>query len=387
VSTVHLVVPEGVDDPGRPSGGNTYDRMLARGLAQRGWEVRSHEVAAPQGRGGGRYPAPDLAAALSALPSGEAVVVDGLVGSDRPDVLVGEAGRLRVVVLVHLPLGLDGPDREVAAVRSREREVLGAVSAVVTTSRWARSWLLDAYDLDPERVAVGVPGAEPARAVAGLPDGRRLLCVGAVVPAKGHDVLVEALARVAVGGWTLECVGSLERDPLFVDRLCRAVQHLGLAGRVRFCGALVGAALDDAYARADLLVTASRVETYGMVVTEALARGIPVLATRVGGLPEALGRTTGGRRPGILVPVDDPSATAGSLEQWLGDPAMREHLREAARERRRGMRRPRTTTRRRPARRARRPGAASASGTDRAGPEGSRRPTPPWPCRPRRCSR
>ena len=332
--TVHLVVPEGVDDPDRPSGGNTYDRMLARGLTGRGWDVRSHEVRGEHRLGGVSYPASALAAALSALPSGEVVVVDGLVGSDRPEVLVGEGGRLRVVVLVHLPLGLDGPDLDGAGARAREQVALRAVPAVVTPSRWTRRWLLDAYGLDAARVAVAVPGVEPARAVAVCPDGRRLICVGAVVPAKGHDVLLEALARVPVAGWTLECVGTLERDPAFVDGLKRAVQRLRLTGRVRFSGTLVGAALDAAYARADLLVTASRGETYGMVVTEALARGIPVLATRVGGLPEALGRAPGGRRPGILVPVDDPSALAGSLEQWLGDPGMREHLRAAARDRR-----------------------------------------------------
>jgi len=334
VTPVHLVVPEGVDDPGRPSGGNTYDRMLARGLTELGWDVRVHEVPADHGRRGVRFTASALEAVLSALPTGEVVVIDGLVGSDRPEVLVAAAGRLRIVVLVHLPLGLDGPASDAAAVRSRERVALQAVSAVVTPSRWTRRWLVQTYGLDAARVAVAVPGVEPAPAVAGCPDGRRLLCVGAVVPAKGHDVLLEALARVPATGWTLECVGTLERDPAFVDRLRRGAQDLGLSGRVRFSGVLVGTALDDAYARADLLVTASRGETYAMVVTEALARGIPVVATRVGGLPEALGRAPGGRRPGLLVPVDDRAALAGSLEQWLGDPALREHLRAAARDRR-----------------------------------------------------
>ena len=332
--TVHLVVPEGVDDPGRPSGGNTYDRMLAHGLAEHGWEVNPHEVPGDPRPGGSGFTASALATALAEVPSGGVAVVDGLVGSDRPEVLVAESERLRVVVLVHLPLGLGALGRDAAPVRVRERAALRAVPAVVTTSRWTRRWLLETYGLDAARVAVAVPGVAPARVVDGRADGRRLLCVGAVAPAKGHDVLLDALAHVRMGDWMLECVGPLGRDPAFVDRLRREVDDLGLSGRVRFSGALAGAALDGAYARSDLLVTASRGETYAMVVTEALARGIPVLATRVGGLPEAMGRAPGGRRPGILVPVDDPSALVGALEQWLGDPGVRGHLRAAARDRR-----------------------------------------------------
>ena len=219
------------------------------------------------------------------------VVVDGLVASAHPQVLEPESGRLRLVVLVHLPLGLGGPDGGAGDRRESERAALRCVAAVVTTSRWTRRWLLDAYGLDPARVVVAVPGVEAAEVVAGSPGGRRLLCVGAVIPAKGHDVLVEALARVSVRDWGCECVGSLERDPVFVDRLRARAADLGVADRVRLSGPLVGAELESAYAGCDLLVTASRGETYGMVVTEALARGIPVLATRVGGLP-------GGARPG-----------------------------------------------------------------------------------------
>ena len=275
-----------------------------------------------------------LAAVLDRVPSGGVVLLDGLVGSDHPQVLRAQAGRLRLVVLVHLPLGLAGADGGGADVREREAAAVHGVAAVVTTSRWTRRWLLDAYELDPERVSVAVPGVEPAAMVPGEPPGHRLLCVAAVIPAKGHDVLLEALARVARPGWVCDCVGSLERDPGFVEHLrCRATE-LGIADRVRLLGPLTGTALENAYAGADLLVTATRGETYGMVVTEALAHGIPVLATRVGGLPEALGHTPRGGRPGLLVPPDDPVALAGAIEQWLGDPRLRRHLRDAAADRR-----------------------------------------------------
>jgi len=106
---------------------------------------------------------------------------------------------------------------------------------------------------------------------------------------------------------------------------------------VEFAGPLTGDALEAAYTGSDLLVLPSRAETYGMVVTEALARGIPVAATEVGGVPEALGLDADGRRPGMLVPPGDPVALAVALRRWLTDTALRDRLRRSARARREGL--------------------------------------------------
>ena len=125
-------------------------------------------------------------------------------------------------------------------------------------------------------------------------------------------------------------MGSLDRDPEFGPT---RVRDHGLGDRVRFAGARTGAELDRAYAAADLLVLASHAETYGMVVTEALARGVPVVATDVGGVAEAL---AGG--PGLLVPPGDPAALGAALRAWLGDADLRGRLRGAARERRASLR-------------------------------------------------
>ena len=114
-----------------------------------------------------------------------------------------------------------------------------------------------------------------------------------MTPGKGHDVLLDALATAADLAWRCECVGSLDRTRLATA--CAAAPGSGLGDRVRFVGTRIGAELDRAYAAADLLVLASRAETYGMVVTEALARGVPVLATDVGGVTEALGQATTAR--------------------------------------------------------------------------------------------
>ncbi|MEV1328116.1 glycosyltransferase family 4 protein [Micromonospora costi] len=319
---MHVVLPNDIDDPGSPSGGNHYDRRLCRGLGERGWTVHEHPVA-------GDWPRPDasardaLAAALAALPDDAVVLLDGLVASATPQVLAPQAGRLRLVVLVHMPLGDDAEARALTAAR-----------AVVTTSGWTRERLLDRYDLNPAAVHVAVPGVDPAPPAAGTGTGGALLCVASVTPTKGHDVLAGALALAADLPWTCVCVGALTRDPGFVADLRARLATAGLADRVHLAGPRTGADLDAAYAAADLLVLPSRAETYGMVVVEALARGVPVLGTAVGGLPEALGRAPDGERPGLLVPPDDPPALAAALRRWLGDADLRDRLRGAARARR-----------------------------------------------------
>jgi glycosyltransferase involved in cell wall biosynthesis len=129
-----------------------------------------------------------------------------------------------------------------------------------------------------------------------------------------------------------------------VEDLRRRSLDSGLGDRVCFAGAQSGADLDRAYAAADLLVLASRGEAYGMVVTEALARGLPVVAADVGGLTEALGHGADGIRPGLLVPPDDPAAFGAALRAWLGDAELRGRLRRAAGERRESLSSWSTTT-------------------------------------------
>jgi len=333
VTEVHVVLPEGIDDPARPSGGNAYDRQVCRGLAALGWAVHEHAVP-------GAWPRPGeaahtaLARAVRRIPDGAAVLLDGLIASTAPEALVPQARRLRQVVLLHMPLGHRPPDSEAGAVRAREREVLAAAAAVVTTSAWTRRRLGELYALPGDRVHVAEPGVDAASLAPGTAAGDSLLCVAALTPDKGHDVLVDGLAMAGSLSWSCECVGSLVRDPAFADGVGRRARELGLGDRVRFPGALTGQKLDRAYAAADLLVLASRAETYGMVVSEALARGLPVLTTDVGGVTEALGHGEDGTRPGLLVPPGDPAALGAALRAWLEDAELRDRLRLAVRERR-----------------------------------------------------
>jgi hypothetical protein len=332
-SPVHVVMPGDVDDATVPSGGNTYDRRVCAGLAAARRPVR--EIAVP-----GAWPRPDAEAragldrALAAVPDGALVLVDGLVGCGVPDIVVPHARRLRLAVLVHMPLGDGTATGHAAKLNDLERATLRAANAVVATSRWAARRLVDRHGLAEDRVHIAPPGTDPAPLASGSGGAPRLLCVASVSAQKGHDLLVEALAAVADLPWTCECVGALRRDPAFVARLQELIDARGLGDRVRLTGPRTGKELAAVYAAADLAVLASRGETYGMVVTEALARGLPVLATAVGGVPEALGRDPYGNVPGLLTPPEDPQGISSALRHWLTDPDLRRRLIIAARHRR-----------------------------------------------------
>jgi len=339
---VHVVVPAGFDHPSQPTGGNIYDRRVCAGLAEAGWEVLVATVAAAEGPGksdaaAGQVPGSgdgtDLARVVSAIPDGETVLIDGLIASPAAAQLLPHTGRVRMTVLLHMPLATALDTHHDASAERSERAVLRAAAGVVVTSEWTRRQVLTRYAIPACRVHVARPGADRVTTQA-RPVRGQLICVGVLGRHKGQDLLVEALAGLADRDWHCVLAGSLDRDPAFVGQLQARIMRLGYGHRIRLSGILTGSALSHAYATADLLVAPSRSETYGMTVTEALAHGLPVIAAEVGGLPEALGSTADGTRPGQLIPPDDPAALAAALGDWLGDERYRHRLRAAARQRR-----------------------------------------------------
>ncbi len=334
----HCLVPAEIDDPARPSGGNHYDRRLIDGLRALGWTVREHRI-------GGLWPGTGtqageaLAEVLGGLPAGAIVLFDGLALDAAADALAAHCVRLRLVALLHapvascaMPVGMNAQ-----ALLQPMHTLLQHMRAIIVTSAWSQRCLCRHYGLATAQVAVALPGVDPAALAPVHPGGERLLCVARVSPLKGHDTLLRALGTLHGLTWHLSCIGPVD-DTRFLDDLHGIARAAEVDDRVRFLGPSSGPQLALAYQNADVLLLASRQESYGMVVSEALARGLPVIATAVGGIPEALGAAAAGPMPGLLVAPASPAALASAVRRWLTDAHLRGQLRLAARHRRSALR-------------------------------------------------
>ncbi len=310
-----------------PTGGYGYDRRIIEGLRQIGWRVNVGAL-------DGSFPLPTPAALEEAeavfarVPEGAVVMVDGLALGAMPEVAARHAGRVRLVALVHHPLALEtGLLPEVAKQLERsEKAALRLARHVVVTSE-ATAVALGPYDVERSRISVIVPGTDEGPLAPGSRDGvMRLLCVATLSPRKGHDLLIEALAPLASLPWKLTCVGSLTLSPETVAGVRAQIVRAGLGERIALVGALTGEALEAQFQAADVFVLPTRYEGYGMVVAEALARGLPVISTRTGAIPDLVGPDAG-----LIVPTDDGAALHAALARVLRNPTLLASLRDGAR--------------------------------------------------------
>jgi glycosyltransferase involved in cell wall biosynthesis len=320
------------------TGGYIYDREVLARLAALGWECVVHRL-------DDSFPQPTPAAlraaraAFASVPAGGVAVIDGLAlpGLDR--VLGDEARRLALVALVHHPVALETGLEPALAERfaADERRALALVRRVITTSQWtARA--LARFDVGIDKIRVAEPGVD-ARTTAGpaaaevasaapraASDTVNLLCVGTLTPRKGHALLFDALAELRDRRWHLTCAGNLTRDAETAAALERQLDRLSLKPRVSLLGDLDPAALERYYARADLFVLPSYFEGYGMALAEAAWRGLPVVSTTGGAIPETVPPESS-----VLVPPGDSRALAKALAPLLDDPAARAKLAANAR--------------------------------------------------------
>ncbi|QCK84683.1 glycosyltransferase family 4 protein [Phreatobacter aquaticus] len=313
-------------DIATPTGGYRYDReVLARAPAH---GVTFRHLQLP-----GSFPfpgKPDLlatAAALTALPAETVLVVDGLAFGACPESICASL-KCRIIALVHHPLadetGLT-PDQAAAFVAS-EKAALHHAAAVIVTSPATRRSLIQTYSVPADHIRVAEPGTERAERATGSGGAEPvILAVGAVSQRKGYDVLAEALAELRNLSWRAVIAGATDRAPEAYAAARAVIDRHGLGDRIRFAGSVSDAELAGLYRQADLFVMPSLYEGYGMVLAEAMARGLAIVTTTGGAAAETVPDGAA-----LKVPPGDAPALAMAIRRALGDGELRRELRHAS---------------------------------------------------------
>ncbi len=315
-------------DLSTPTGGYAYDRRIIAELEALGWTVERINL-------GENFPWPaketraGAEARLMMVPKDCPIIADGLALGALPEA----ARRLRanhvLVGLVHHPLALETGLTEAQAdiLSASEKAALAAVKHVVVTSEATARRLVADYFVPEDKITVAKPGNDIVASTPGNRDGVvHILSVGAVVPRKGFDVLVAALATMPDLSWHLTIAGDRGRDAKAAAQLDNDIIRLRLGERVTVLGAVSAQRIAELYAEADIFALASRFEGYGMAYSEAIAYGLPVVGTRAGAIPDTVPANAG-----ILVAPDDVPAFAVALRRVISDTTERNRLAAAAR--------------------------------------------------------
>ena len=320
---IALIVPAPFDTI---SGGYGYDRRMAAELRADGIVVEVVELT-------GAFPLADDAARQSArgawagLAPDAVPLIDGLAlpaFAGMGDALAarGAAG------LIHHPVSLEtGLDHETRfALDTAERGLFPRLTRLIVTSPRTGETLHKSFHIPEDRIHVVVPGTDDAPRGTGSGAATcEILSVGTLIPRKGHDVLLRALARLFDLDWHLTIAGGAAADPVHADGLQALAEELGIAQRVRFAGTLVGPDLEAAWRAADLFALATHYEGYGMAIAEALKRGLPVVVTAGGAAGDLITPTAG-----CVCPPGDRDQVSKSLRRLIFGRDLRREMAEAA---------------------------------------------------------
>jgi glycosyltransferase involved in cell wall biosynthesis len=307
------------------TGGYAYDRRVIELLPDFGVPVSL--LTLPDS-----FPNPtagDLAEANQLLKTKQAdavAVIDGLAFGAFPESLLAELEG-RVIALVHHPLFLETGLAHARKVELKaiEENALRRANHIVVTSHATKRILVDIMGLPSNKVTVAEPGTDPAQRATGTGAPLQILSVGAVLPRKGYDVLINALAPLQDLDWRLTIAGALDRHADAVAAVQKAIRKHGLEDRVTLAGKVVPATLERHYDSADLFVSASLFEGYGMVLAEAMARGLPMVIAAGGAAAE-----TAGDAAALHVEAGNVPALTMALQRALTDKKLRDRLADAA---------------------------------------------------------
>jgi len=312
----------------RRTGGFIYERSLLEALRAGGRDVTLVNVP-------GSFPTPterDIRVTLEALqtvPSNRPLILDGFLSGTLPtDGLAAIPAPW--IAMTHHPLALETgltPERA-DWLEQRERANLSLAHHVLVPSPHTSDLLQVRYGVPDHKITVVLPGfARPPSVAApkGRTDPPLILAVGLLAPRKGHDTLLDALARIGALEWEAVIVGGIH-DAAYARELQRQRDRLGLVSQVRLAGELEGPELEALFSKASIFALATRYEGYGMVFAEALLHGLPIVGCRGGAVSDTVPAEAG-----LLVDVDDVTGFSEAMRDLLTDPQKRTRMAEAAR--------------------------------------------------------
>ncbi len=319
---VTFAIPGELDTP---TGGYAYDREVITSLRERGYRLTHLRL-------GDSFPHPtpehtaEAAHALSEVPAHSPLLVDGLaLGALDPAAVARVSAPL--IALIHHPLAFEGQleaSRRDELLRI-ERENLAHCAHVIVTSGSTSELLQSHYGVDSSRITVARPGTNQPTLPASPVNPALIVSVGSLIPRKGHDVLIAALASIAELPWHAVIAGST-RDDSYAASLQALIDQYALAGRIELIGSVPADQLDQLYSHASVFALATRFEGYGMVFDEAMAHGLPIVSCDTGAVGDTVAAGAG-----LLVDVDDPPALADALSRVLTDSDLRHTMAAASR--------------------------------------------------------
>ncbi len=318
--TVAFLIPGDVD---MPTGGYAYDRAILSHF--KALRIDAYLVTLPAS-----FPFPtidDIAATrtiIENLPTRHLLLIDGLAYGAFDDMLLVALKNHCVIALVHHPLCFETGIDESAAnnLRQSEKAALDYAHHIVVTSEATKQTLIYDFCIEHEHITVAEPGVEAAPLAENRTSAKNILSVGSVIARKGYDVLIEALAGIKHLDWHLKIVGDTSRSTAIVEQLQLQIIANGLDNRVTLAGALQQPDVNSAYLDADIFVLSSHYEGYGMVITEALSRGLPVIST-----PTGIGLDTRYQDALTIVPCNSPHTLQNEILKMLTDDVYRNHMR------------------------------------------------------------
>ena len=320
--TISFAIP---GDINLPTGGYGYDRRVMALLPDYG--VQADLVALP---GSFPFPTPaDLTQTkrlLAAAPASSTLLIDGLALGAIPAELIASLNR-PVLALVHHPLCLEAgiTEKQAAGLKACETAALALARHVIVTSFATKRILVADFGVPMTKITVAEPGTDPSMRASGTGTPMQLLAVGAVSKRKGYEVLIEALKPLTDLDWRLTIAGATDRDPVAVANLESAIAAAGFHDRIRLSGTVVPATLAKYYDTADLFVMSSLFEGYGMVLAEAMARGLPIVCTTGGAASDTVPDGAA-----IKVPPGNAPALTAAIEKALSDKRLRRRMADSS---------------------------------------------------------